>query len=264
MQDTEPVSTKPRVTGRAREAVIALDRRILWLARHWVLAFNLFVGVYVGLPFLAPALMAAGLPAPARVLYGVYSGLCHQLGYRSFFLFGERLTYPRDIFQQYSGIDPNFIEPNGYPTGFWESRAFVGNAQMGYKVALCERDVAIYGVILLAGMVYAVPWVRRRVKPLHWALWILIGLGPIAFDGFSQLFSQYPYNQLALFKLFPYRESTALLRVLTGGLFGLANVWLAYPYVEESMREIKLELEDKLARVDQVPSPQSVVQSQGR
>jgi uncharacterized membrane protein len=255
MEQTELISNKPRVTGRRRAVVIWLDRRILWLARHWVLAFNLFIGLYVGLPFLAPVLIYAGAPAPARAIYTVYSGLCHQLGYRSFYLFGERLAYPRDIFQQYSGIDPNFIEPNGYPSGFWEARAFVGNERMGYKVALCERDVAIYGVILLGGLVYALPFVRARVKPLHWVLWILIGIVPVALDGFSQLFSNYPYNALPLLSQLPTRESTPLLRVITGGLFGLANIWLAYPYVEESMQEMRAELEAKLGRADRVPSP---------
>ncbi len=180
MENTEPLSTKPRATGRTREMVIALDRRILWLARHWVLVFNLFIFTYVGLPFAAPMLMAAGATGPARVIYTVYSGLCHQLGYRSFFLFGEQLTYPRDIFKQYSGIDPNLIESNGYPTGFWESRAFVGNAQMGYKVALCERDVAIYGVILLGGLLYAITIIGIPIAGQHFKL-ARVGLFPFSY-----------------------------------------------------------------------------------
>jgi predicted membrane protein DUF2085 len=92
--------------------------------------------------------------------------------------------------------------------------------------------------------------VRRRLKPMHWLLWLLVGIVPIAVDGFWQLFTQYPYNTLSVFNVLPAHESTAFLRTLTGGLFGLANVWLAYPYVEESMREIWRELEVKLARVD--------------
>ena len=257
MSDIESASGKTRVTGRTRTAVIALDRWILRLARHWALVFNLFIFLYVGIPFLAPVFMAAGYTGPARAIYTVYSGLCHQLGYRSWYLFGERLYYPRDLFQQYSGIDPNYIEPNGYPSGFWESRGFVGNERMGYKVAFCQRDVAIYGAILFGGLLYAVPVVRRRLKPLHWLGWILIGIVPVAFDGFSQLFSQYPYNTLPLLASLPYRESTPLLRAITGGLFGVANVWLAYPYVEESMQEIRRDLEVKLGRVDRGQSPAS-------
>lgn len=247
MEQSEPV--KPQVTGRTRNLVITLDRGIYSFAKHWLLYFNLFIFVYVGAPFLAPVLMHAGYTIPARVIYAVYGGFCHQLGYRSWYLFGERFAYPRDIFQQYSGIDPNAVDPTGYAKGFWDSRSFIGNAQMGYKVAFCERDVSIYGAILLFGLIYAMPFVRARLKPLHWLAWGLIGVAPIVLDGFSQLFSQYPYHTLAIFASFPYRESTPLLRTLTGGLFGLCNAWLAYPYVEESMREVWTDLQTKLTRV---------------
>lgn len=240
MEQSETYTDKKRVTGRTRDVVIALDRGILVFARHWLLVFNLFIFTYVGLPFLAPVLMNAGLAGPARVIYSIYWPLCHQLGYRSWYLFGEQAVYPRDVFSTYTGIDPNDIAA---------AKTFLGDARMGYKVAFCQRDVAIYAAILLGGVGFGLPFVRGRLKPLHWLPWALIGLGPIGLDGFSQLFSQFPYNALAIFSWLPTRESTPLLRTLTGGLFGLANVWLAYPYVEESMRDIWRELEAKLARV---------------
>jgi uncharacterized membrane protein len=62
-------------------------------------------------------------------------------------------------------------------------------------------------------------------------LWILLGLFPIGLDGGSQLLSYLPFLH------FPPRESTPLLRVLTGALFGIASAWFAYPYVQESMDE---------------------------
>lgn len=241
MEQLETASAKKPVTGRTRTLVITLDRGILGFARHWLLFFNLFILTYVGLPFMAPVLMNSGHPSAANVIYTIYSPLCHQLGFRSWYLFGERSAYPRDIFQQYTGINPDDL---------WAARAFRGNAQMGYKVAFCERDVAIYGGLFVAGLIYSLPFVRRRVGPLHWLAWLLIGIFPIALDGFSQLFSQFPYNTFALFSWLPPRESTPFLRTLTGGLFGLANAWLAYPYVEESMREVWRDLEAKLARVD--------------
>ncbi|MBI5350332.1 MAG: hypothetical protein HZB77_13615, partial [Chloroflexi bacterium] len=51
-----------------------------------------------------------------------------------------------------------------------------------------------------------------------------------------------PFNFIAL------RESTPYLRTLTGFLFGSMNVWLAYPYLEESFLEIKNEIQVKLER----------------
>jgi len=239
MEPTPTTGGQPRVTGRTRDAVLAVDRGILAFSRHWLLFFNLFIFVYVGVPFLAPALMRAGWTDGARLIYTVYGPLCHQLGYRSWYLFGEQAAYPRAEFQARTGIDPNDL---------WAARGFLGNAQMGFKVAFCQRDVAIYGAILLGGLLFGLPFVRRRLKPLHWVAWALLGLAPIGLDGFSQLFSNYPYNVLPVLNLLASRESTPLLRTLTGALFGLANVWLAYPYVEESMREVRQQLEDKLRR----------------
>lgn len=230
---------RTRVTGRTRATVLAVDRGVLAFARHWLLAFNLFILAYVGVPFLAPVLMHAGQTGLAKLIYTVYSPLCHQLGYRSWYLFGAETNYPRAVFQARTGIDPNDL---------WAARAFLGTPEMGYKVAFCERDVAIYGGLLLAGLIYGLPFVRGRLPALPWWGWILLGLVPIGLDGFSQLFSQYPYNVLPLLNRLVPRESTPLLRTLTGALFGLANVWLAYPYVEESMREVRQTLEAKLAR----------------
>jgi len=241
MDELDVQAGRPPVTGRTRSIVIAMDRVILVVSRHWLAFLNLFIFGYVGLPFLAPVFMKAHLDGAARVIYTMYSGLCHQLGYRSWYLFGERAVYPRDIFQQFTGINPDDL---------WAARAFIGNEKLGFKVAYCERDVAIYGAILLFGLLYSLPAMRQRVRPLNWLMYGLIGVAPIALDGFSQLFSQYPYNTLPLFSLLPYRESTPFLRTLTGALFGTANAWLAMPYLLASMAEIRRELEIKLARVD--------------
>ena len=116
-----------------------------------------------------------------------------------------------------------------------EARAYVGNETVGYKTALCERDIAIYGAMFLFALIFSLT--GRRIKPLHWALWILIGLGPIGLDGFSQIISQFEISALDV--LLSYRESTPFLRTLTGFFFGLATAWFGIPYVEESMRETR-------------------------
>jgi hypothetical protein len=40
-----------------------------------------------------------------------------------------------------------------------------------------------------------------------------------------------------------------LLRTLTGSLFGLATIWLAFPYLAEGFEDIRRQLEPKLQRV---------------
>ncbi len=223
------------------------DKFSYWIANHWLAVVIALFILYVGLPFLAPILMKSGATAPAQVIYTVYSPLCHQLGFRSFYLFGEQPYYPRAIagvegvmtFGEATGID----ESN---TGLLEARRFVGNERLGYKIALCQRDIAIYGAIILFGFVFALT--GRRIKPLHWAGWLFIAIAPMGLDGFSQLFSQLGLSFIN--DLLPFRESTPTLRVITGFLFGFGTAWFGLPYVEESMRETR----DSLVRKFSVPA----------
>jgi uncharacterized membrane protein len=216
------------------------DRVSFWISKRYLFLLNLFMFLYVGLPFLAPTLMRVGAEMPARAIYRIYSPLCHQFGFRSFFLYGDQVVYPLaeaklaglKTFEQATGI-PNLNDPYSYTR--YQARAYTGNETVGYKVALCERDIAIYLAILLFGIIFALS--GRRIKPLHWALWLFIGIMPIALDGFSQLFSQ--FNWVWLAGVLPYRESTPFLRIFTGFLFGLTTAWFAYPNIEESMNETR-------------------------
>jgi uncharacterized membrane protein len=216
------------------------DRVMFWVSRHYLALFNLFIFLYVGLPVLAPVLMKAGAQFPANIIYTIYKPLCHQFGFRSFFLFGQQAYYPLPeakmagviTFDQATGII-NLHSPASYSR--FDARQFTGNETVGFKMALCERDIAIYGSILLFGLLYTAT--GRRIKPLHWLVWIIIGMGPIGLDGFSQLFSQMEWSWLV--HILPYRESTPYLRVLTGAIFGFTTAWFAYPYAEESMADTR-------------------------
>jgi len=213
-------AAQPQVTGRLRDFVVAVDRLIFQFARHWLLVFNLLLGLYVGLPVLAPALMASGVEGPARLIYTVYRPMCHQLPWRSFFLFGEQPYYSKDYLISQVGAEPLAT--------LWTAGSFLGTLELGYKMALCERDVATYGAMLLAGVLFGL--VKERLKPLPWLVFVLFLL-PMAIDGGLQFIG--------------LRESTPLLRVITGGLFGLGAIWLAYPYFEMGMQDVRQELHRK-------------------
>jgi uncharacterized membrane protein len=235
------------------QQISGADRAISWVSRHYLAILNLVMLLYVGLPFLAPALMKTGATAPARVLYTIYSPLCHQFGFRSFFLFGEQAYYPLEEaglnvidFETATGIT-GLSNPNDRSR--IEARRYIGDESVGYKVALCERDVAIYAAILFFGLLFGLT--GRRFPQLHWSLWILLGLGPIGLDGFSQLFSQFDWPPLAAF--LPYRESTPFMRVLTGFLFGFLTAWFAYPNIEETMQETRQFFVKKFAQVKANP-----------
>jgi uncharacterized membrane protein len=183
--------------------------------------------------------MSAGYTAPATGIYRFYGLVCHQLAFRSWFIFGEQSAYPREA-ANVSGLVPFEAATGVAEDDELAARGYLGEPGIGYKVALCERDVAIYGGILLFGVVFSLT--GRRIKPLPWYLWLLIGILPIAVDGFSQLLSQPPLN------FFPYRESTPLLRTITGFLFGLTTAWFGFPVVEESMQDVRSYYAHKLAR----------------
>lgn len=197
----------------------AANNLVIWVARHWLAVFNMAWAVYVFTPFLAPVLMDAGFPVAAQAIYTVYSFLCHQLPTHSYFLFGPQLApHAHDLI------------PAGMAAGsnLFEVRSFVGSAEAGWKVALCQRDVAIYATVFVTGLFYSL--LRYRLRPLPFKIFLLF-LIPIGVDGLTQLFG--------------LRESNWWLRTLTGALFGFAAVWFAYPYIEDAMQEV---LEDELIR----------------
>ena len=246
-----------------------IDRIFYTLARRWLLFMNLAVGIYVGLPILAPVLMHVGMTGPANLIYRAYSPMCHQLASRSFFLFGDQPAYPRAItgssltpIEAYMPGIPEFAnsspDPAQWSTFLMPARAFRGNEQMGYKMAICQRDIGIYLSILIGGLIYGVLRRRGPVWPLPFWLFLIIGLGPIALDGFSQLFSQMfvGLGIDSLMRLFPLRESSPLLRSLTGAIMGLSIVWLVYPRLDDQFtmtaNDIRRRLDAREAAAEEV------------
>ncbi len=227
------------------KTVTRADKISLWISKHYLLILNILVLLYVGIPFTAPIFKKIGADGAAEVIYRVYKPLCHQWSFRSWFLFGEQAFYPHEAakmsgvltFEQVSGIT-DINDP-----GRLLARMFEGNELLGFKVALCERDVAIWGSILLFGFIFAIS--KRKIKGIHWLIWILFGLGPIGLDGVSQLISQ--INLPILSSFLPYRESTPYLRTITGFLFGFITAWYGYPTIEDAMADTRRILTKKIA-----------------
>jgi len=92
----------------------------------------------------------------------------------------------------------------------------------GYQTCLCSRCLAIYTSILLAGVVIAFVRNNRRLRALPWYVWLL-GMVPMALDGFTQLFG--------------LRESNLALRLLTGAIFGVTTAWFLLPQIEEAANQ---------------------------
>ena len=128
-------------------------------ARYWILLFAFVYGIFVLLPFLAPALMRIGWQSPANAIYFVYSFLCHQLPERSYFLFGPKLmvSLPEIQAAWQDSLNPLVL------------RKFIGNPQMGWKVAWSDRMVSLYTSIWVLGLLW---WpLRRRIRRCPGGVW---------------------------------------------------------------------------------------------
>jgi uncharacterized membrane protein len=218
---------KPR--GKIDRIAGAVDRLAAWIARHWLAIFNILVALFVAMPFLAPVLTQMGSTAACepcraagRLIYIIYSPTCHQLPERSYFLFGPQRTYTVEELEA-AGVIPagsNILQR--------EMLRAAGTPGTGYKVALCERDLAIFGSLLLGGLIFGAARrvCRRRGREVpRLPVWAYVAaLAPMLLDGGTQLFG--------------LRESNWLLRSITGALFGLATVWLAYPYIDAAMADV--------------------------
>jgi uncharacterized membrane protein len=222
--------------------VARLERAFQWLSRHWLAWINALWGILVGLPWLAPILMHAGAIRWSRAIYAFYGLLCHQLANRSFFLFGQKWMYGYEEFLFYA---PQANTPRGL-------REFIGNPDLGYKVAWSDRMVSFYGGILLGGIAFAL--MRRWATPLKWA-WVLLLIAPIVIDGGTHMLSdlsgvgngfRYTNGWLAYLtrNALPsaFYVGNALgsfnswMRLITGLLAGLAIAWLVYPLLDDVLQ----------------------------
>jgi uncharacterized membrane protein len=208
------------------------------LRRYWILPLSIALGIFAGLPFLAPIFMHIRMPGIAKIIYFVYSWLCHQLPERSYFLFGSKLTYSLDELQKawQNTLNPAIL------------RQFIGNSEMGWKIAWSDRMVSMYTGLWLFGLLW---WpIRKRLRPLPW-LGLVIFLLPMAMDGTSHLVSDlvginqgFRYSNLWLatltHQILPtnfyvgdaWGSFNSIVRLLTGILFGLGVVWFTYPYLD--------------------------------
>jgi uncharacterized membrane protein len=213
------------------------DKNTIWITRHYMFLINTLLFLYIAIPFLAPVFMKIGWETAGRAIYTVYKPLCHQFAFRSWFLFGEQAAYPLELAHLHYPITYEDIT-NHMEVNPLEARNLVGDVNLGYKVALCERDIAIWGSLLITGLVFSAS--GRKLKRIPVLLWLFLGVLPILFDGGSQFMS-------SLLPFFPARESTPLLRTISGVLFGTLTGMYMFPLIEESMNDTQQILARKKA-----------------
>lgn len=145
-------------------------------------------------------------------------------------------------------------------------RRFIGNADMGYKVAWSDRMVSAYTSIPIAAMIWFL--FRKRLRPL--SLWLFVFLSiPMAIDGGTHMISDlaglgqgFRYTNTWLAELTSYSLPASFylgnalgsfnswMRLITGVLFGAGLVFLAFPYMKEAFEEIARTIEEKFERAE--------------
>lgn len=213
-----------------RDVAEALNRGVYWLSQHWAGFFNALILLYVGGTFLAPVFFKIGMPVLGQALHTFYRPFCHQYPFRSWFLFGSEAARPLQA--------PISLQAMN------ELRNVVGNPEIGYKTALCQRDVAIYGMMLLAGIVYKPLSKRIKLRPLPFWLFFLFGIMPMMLDGGIQWISYAVWQFIPGILAQPF-ETIPLMRTLTGALFGLGAIAVIYPYIDEYFQEVGTTLKTK-------------------
>jgi uncharacterized membrane protein len=90
----------------------------------------------------------------------------------------------------------------------------------GHQLGLCARNFSIYTSMFIGSLIFVLS--KKRLPGLPWWVWILMLL-PMALDGTTQMFG--------------LRESTWVLRMVTGTLFGLGNIWFVLPLMHKTIVE---------------------------
>ena len=155
------------------------------------------------LPILIVPFLAASDSALAGPLYSFYGLSCHQFISRS-------ICY----FPGY-GISDCTLGGNlaPYPLHITEK-----NGEIGYPFPVCARDIGIYLAALISGLLL-IFLKKSDSMEIPNPLFFILALVPIALDGGTQLIG--------------WRESTNLLRLITGGMAGFAVSFYVIPILNK-------------------------------
>ncbi len=215
-----------------------------WFRSNYMILIIGILSIYLFFAFSAPILMKYKINQLGKIIYTIYSNFCHQFAHRSWFLFGEQGFYPA-LSEQGGGIRSLYDVFGVFAKNVQESREIIGNESAGYKIAICQRDVAIYGAMLIFALLFH--FSHNRIIRIPFLLWFLLAIIPISIDGFWQFMP----SSTALILNISSHESTPLIRSITGWMFGLFTGWYLYPAIEETFEDEsngiirKMELEEE-------------------
>ncbi len=153
--------------------------------------------------FMVPFLAAADSPA-AEPLYSFYGYTCHQFISRSICYFpGQGVA---------DCIPGGELLP-------YRLHAVDNSGTIGYPFPVCARDIGIYLAALISGLLL-IFLKKENAMAIPNPLFFILALAPIALDGGTQLLG--------------FRESTNIIRLITGGIAGFAFSFYCVPLMNRA------------------------------
>jgi uncharacterized membrane protein/glutaredoxin len=192
----------PSVVYQERESIF--DRVASYIGRHWLRLACVALGIFVGLPWLAPVFAALGWWSLADPIYTVYAFTCHQLP--------ERAGMVMD-----------------YQVAFC------------YRNTALYGGLFLFGTVFGLSRSGQIPWLRWLKKPLPW--WgLVLMLLPMAVDGVTHMLGlrETVMSDPSFDPFFVGSQVGSLnwwLRIITGGMAALGAVWFAYPRMQRAVEE---------------------------
>lgn len=204
----------------------------------------LLFALILGVAFLSPILYLNGYEQAADLIQRAYQFLCHQRVERSLFIGGQNGLfnfYSLDDLREAGAIPlSNPHVPLAYSTDHYHY-PYVGNSEIGYKVALCIRDIGMYSGLILAGIFSSLYYYKKKAVLKIRPLYLVILMIPMAVDGVFQTAA----GLLGWDWVSQGYIDNIEKRIITGFIFGVGFALFVFPLLREN---VNMMYEDEKSR----------------
>ncbi|HVX93210.1 MAG TPA: DUF2085 domain-containing protein [Candidatus Dojkabacteria bacterium] len=196
----------------------------------------ILVFLYLFIPFLAPLFFELGQTNVGVAINKIYEPFCHQRVERSLFLFGKDgfvKEYSVDQLKELDYLPQTQANVNVWPEYY--GHGYYGNSEIGFKVPLCIRDIALYLGFVITALVVSL-WIEKKNKKFQMSIVLLmVFLLPMMLDGVAEtLIEQLKFQFVPMWFVNDWAR-----RIVTGFLFGMGSALYIIPHFFDEMKKVK-------------------------